>query len=72
MSTQLILYPQNYKGYSATTTGATEYVVDGINYKKYPSFILDGYNWDEDTSERIWKTDEETGESIYESEINEE
>ena len=32
MSTQLILYPQNYKGYSATTTGATEYVVDGINF----------------------------------------
>ena len=50
----------------------SENVIDGINYKKYPSFILDVYNFDEDTSERIWKTDEETGEAIYETEINEE
>jgi hypothetical protein len=29
MSTQLILYPQNYNGYSTSSTSATEYVVDG-------------------------------------------
>ena len=37
-----------------------------------PYYILEGYNWDEDTSERIWKTDEETGEVIYEAKIDEE
>ena len=47
-------------------------MIRGIGYKKYPSFILDGYNFDEDTSERIWKVDEETGKAIYEIEINEE
>ena len=50
----------------------SENIIGGINYKKYPSFILDGYNFDEDTSERIWKIDEETGEAIYETEINKE
>ena len=37
MSTQLILYPQNYSGeYNVTTTtytiGSNEFVVDGINF----------------------------------------
>jgi hypothetical protein len=31
MSTQLILYPQNYKGYSSTTT-SYQFLVDGINF----------------------------------------
>ena len=50
----------------------SENIIGGINYKKYPSFILDGYNWDEDTSERIWKIDEDTGEVSHEAKINEE
>ena len=29
MSTQLILYPQNYKGFRTSSAGAVEYVVDG-------------------------------------------
>ena len=78
-STGMILQYYNCDGSNITTlterVGAwskSENIIGGIGYKKYPSFILDGYNWDEDTSERIWKTDEETGEAIYESEINEE
>ena len=47
-------------------------VIGGVNYEKYYSYLLDGYNFDEDTSQKIWKVDEETGEILYESEINEE
>ena len=78
-STGMLLQYYNCNGSSIATlteqVGAwskSENIIGGIGYKKYPSFILDGYNFDEDTSERIWKTDEETGEAIYETEINEE
>ena len=78
-STGMILQYYNCDGSSIATLteragpwSKSENIIKGIGYKKYPSFILDGYNWDDDTSERIWKTDEETGEAIYESEINEE
>ena len=54
------------------TFAGQDNMIDGINYQKYPSFILDGYNWDEDTSERIWKIDEETGEVSHEAKIDEE
>ena len=78
-STGMILQYYNCDGSNIATlterVGAwskSENIIKGVCYKKYPSFILDGYNWDEDTSKRIWKIDEETGEAIYESEINEE
>ena len=32
MNTQLILFPQNYKGYTYTSASIFEYVVDGINF----------------------------------------
>jgi len=76
-STGMLLQYYNCNGSGIATVteraGAwskSENMIGGINYKKYPSFILEGYNWDEDTSERIWKTDEETGEIIYESKID--
>tara|TARA_Y100000034_G_scaffold90124_1_gene108539 strand:+ start:64 stop:429 length:366 start_codon:yes stop_codon:yes gene_type:complete len=78
-STGMILQYYNCDGSNIATlterAGAwskSENIIKGIGYKKYPSFILDGYNFDEDISERIWKTDEETGEVLYESEINKE
>ena len=78
-STGMLLQYYNCDGSSIATLteqvgtwSKSENIIKGVGYKKYPSFILDGYNWDEDTSERIWKIDEETGEAIYESEINEE
>ena len=78
-STGMLLQYYNCNGSSIATLteravawSKSENIIKGINYKKYPSYILDGYNWDEDTSERIWKTDEETGEAIYEIEINKE
>ena len=78
-STGMILQYYNCDGSNIATlterVGAwskSENIIGGIGYKKYPSFILDGYNFDEDTSERIWKVDEETGKAIYEIEINEE
>ena len=78
-STGMLLQYYNCDGSSIATLteqvgtwSKSENIIKGVGYKKYPSFILDGYNFDEDTSERIWKTDEETGEAIYESEINEE
>ena len=39
MSTQLILYPQNYRGrYNSTSTSSiNEYVVNGINYAPFPT-----------------------------------
>jgi hypothetical protein len=37
MSTELILYPQNYNGYSTSTTAATEYVVDGQFFSTFNS-----------------------------------
>ena len=78
-STGMILYYYDCGGLGIATIteqagmwSKSENMIGGINYKKYPSFILEGYNWDEDTSERIWKTDEETGEVIYEAKIDEE
>ena len=39
MSTQLILYPQNYRGRhnSTSTSSINEYVVNGINYAPFPA-----------------------------------
>ena len=78
-STGMILQYYNCDGSNIATLteragpwSKSENIIKGIGYKKYPSFILDGYNFDEDTSERIWKTDEETGEAIYEAKIDEE
>ena len=78
-STGMILQYYNCDGSNIATLteragpwSKSENMIGGINYKKYPSFILDGYNWDEDTSERIWKIDEETGEVSHEAKINEE
>ena len=39
-------------------------VIDGVNYEKYYSYLLDGYNFDEDTSQKIWKVDEEVFKSV--------
>jgi len=37
MSTQLILYPQNYKGYSSTSSPLLQFLVDGINFSQINS-----------------------------------
>ena len=81
-STGMILQYYNCDGSSiATLTNRAPWyntfkgknnVIDGVNYEKYYSYLLDEYNFDEDTSQKIWKVDEETGEILYESEINEE
>jgi len=43
-------------------------MIGGINYQKYPLFLLDGYSWEADTAKITWKLNEESN-SMEEAEI---
>ena len=43
-------------------------MIGGINYQKYPLFLLDGYSWEADTARTTWKLNEESN-SMEEVEI---
>ena len=43
-------------------------MIGGINYQKYPLFLLDGYSWEADTAKTTWKLNEESN-SMEEAEI---
>ena len=85
-STGMILQYYNCDGSSIATLtkrapwyntfAGQDNMIDGINYQKYPSFLLDGYNFDEDTAQKTWKLNEETGDIndaiLYKGELKEE
>ena len=58
------------------TFAGQDNMIGGINYQKYPSFLLDGYNFDEDIAQKTWKLNEETGDIndaiLYKGELKEE
>tara|TARA_R110000744_G_scaffold259042_1_gene374260 strand:- start:241 stop:3075 length:2835 start_codon:yes stop_codon:yes gene_type:complete len=59
MSTQLVLYPQTYKGqYSSTFTASTEFIVDGINFTSINSSTYYDHNASAGATSQLTLTNE--------------